>query len=346
MNNHEKIWLSILKEGEMTPNELNILDSKLVCPITDFAILQVTGNDRYEFLQNQLTGDLKKSEVKSEFSSWCNLKGRVIANFLTLNTTESYLLVLKKDMADYVLKKLKMYILRSDVKINDITEEMLLIGFANYNTHQSPLVSLGPGPGREDWSMFDLSNSGGKYGNRPGYLIKLPDFSNRFLAITHVTETENLLHHIYECRNTIVNFKIWNKLDILAGFAWIDFKNKEKFLPQMLNLDKFGAVSFSKGCYVGQEVIARLHYRGKVKKSLQLFKTKYNYKLNSIEDGYLYQNDASTKIGEILNFDNISNTTYGLAVIESDKLDKAIYADKIKMNKLEVLPMNMNFGEQ
>ena len=85
MNNHEKIWLSILKKGEMTPNELNILDSKLVCPITDFAILQVTGNDRYEFLQNQLTSDLNKAEVevKSEFSSWCNLKGRVIANFLT-----------------------------------------------------------------------------------------------------------------------------------------------------------------------------------------------------------------------------------------------------------------------
>ena len=340
MNNHEKIWLSILKEGEMTPNELNIFNSKLVCPITDFAILQVTGNDRYEFLQNQLTGDLNKSEVKAEFSSWCNLKGRVIANFLILNTTESYLLVLKKDMADYVLKKLKMYVLRSDVKINDITEEMLLVGLANFKVNPgSPLVSTG-GP-REDGGVFDLRVDG-KYGDRPGYLIRLPDFSNRFLAITHVTQMEGVLYRIERCHDEIVNFKIWNKLDILAGFAWIDSNNKEKFLPQMLNLDKFGAVSFSKGCYVGQEVIARLHYRGKVKKSLQLFKTK----LNSFEDGYLYQNDASTKIGEILNFDNISNTTYGLAVIESDKLDKAIYADKIKMNKLEVLPMNMNFGEQ
>ena len=339
MNNHEKIWLSILKKGEMTPNELNILDSKLVCPITDFAILQVTGNDRYEFLQNQLTGDLNKSEVKAEFSSWCNLKGRVIANFLILNTTESYLLVLKKDMADYVLKKLKMYILRSDVKISDITEEMLLVGLANYDVHSgSPIANISGL--KKDGDVLELIGS--EYGDRPSYLIKLPDFSNRFLAITHVTQMKRVLELTNHRHDEIVNFKIWNKLDILAGFAWIDFKNKEKFLPQMLNLDKFGAVSFSKGCYVGQEVIARLHYRGKVKKSLQLFKTK----LNSFEDGYLYQNDASTKIGEILNFDNISNTTYGLAVIESDKLDKAIYADKIKMNKLEVLPMNMNFGEQ
>ena len=338
MNNHEKIWLSILKKGEMTPNELNILDSKLVCPITDFAILQVTGNDRYEFLQNQLTGDLNKSEVKAEFSSWCNLKGRVIANFLILNTTESYLLVLKKDMADYVLKKLKMYVLRSDVKINDITEEMLLVGLANFKVNPgSPLVSTG-GP-REDGGVFDLRVDG-KYGDRPGYLIKLPDFSNRFLAITHVTETENLLHHIYECRNTIVNFKIWNKLDILAGFAWIDFKNKEKFLPQMLNLDKFGAVSFSKGCYVGQEVIARLHYRGKVKKTLQLIKTENNYKLKAGE--YLYQDDSSKKIGEILNVDNISNVSHGLAVIESDKLYNPIYADVEKINKVKILPINTN----
>ena len=338
MNNHEKIWLSILKEREITPNELNIFNSKLVCPITDFAILQVTGNDRYEFLQNQLTGDLNKSEVKAEFSSWCNLKGRVIANFLTLNTTESYLLVLKKDMADYVLKKLKMYILRSDVKINDITEEMLLVGLANFEVDPgSPLVSTG-GP-REDGDVFDLRVRG-DYGDRPCYLIKLPDFSNRFLAITHVTETENLLHHIYECRNTIVNFKIWNKLDILAGFAWIDFKNKEKFLPQMLNLDKFGAVSFSKGCYVGQEVIARLHYRGKVKKTLQLIKTENNYKLKAGE--YLYQDDSSKKIGEILNVDNISNVSHGLAVIESDKLYNPIYADVEKINKVKILPINTN----
>ena len=341
MNNHEKIWLSILKKREITPNELNILDSELVCPISDFAILKITGNDRYEFLQNQLTGDLNKSEVKSEFSSWCNLKGRVIANFLILNTTESYFLILKKDMADYVLKKIKMYILRSDVKISDITEEMLLVGLANYDIHSgSPIVNISGL--KKDGDVLELI--GGEYGDRPGYLIKLPDFSNRFLAIMHVTEMENVLHRIEHCWEKIVNFKIWNKLDILAGFAWIDFKNKEKFLPQMLNLDKFGAVSFSKGCYVGQEVIARLHYRGKVKKNLQLIKTENNYILKT--NDYLYQNDPSIKIGEILNVDYISNSTYALAVIESDKLNNAIYADTKKMNKLEVVPMNISFGEK
>ena len=340
MNNHEKIWLSILKEREITPNELNILDSKLECPITDFAILQVTGNDRYEFLQNQLTSDLNKAEVevKPEFSSWCNLKGRVIANFLILTTTESYLLILKKDMTDYVLKKLKMYILRSDVKINDITEEMLLVGLANFKVNPgSPLVSTG-GP-REDGGVFDLRVDG-KYGDRPGYLIRLSDFSNRFLAITHVTQMKRVLELTNHRHDEIVNFKIWNKLDILAGFAWIDFKNKEKFLPQMLNLDKFGAVSFSKGCYVGQEVIARLHYRGKVKKTLQLIKTENNYKLKAGE--YLYQDDSSKKIGEILNVDNISNVSHGLAVIESDKLYNPIYADVEKINKVKILPINTN----
>jgi len=337
MNNHEKIWLSILKKGEMTPNELNILDSKLVCPITDFAILQVTGNDRYEFLQNQLTGDLNKSEVKSEFSSWCNLKGRVIANFLILNTTESYLLVLKKDMADYVLKKLKMYILRSDVKINDITEEVLLVGLANYDIHYgTPLVSLGVSLGpRENWSVFDLRNSGGKYGDRPGYLIRLPDFSNRFLAITHVTETEHLLYHIGECRNKIVNFKIWNKLDILAGFAWIDFKNKEKFLPQMLNLDKFGAVSFSKGCYVGQEVIARLHHRGKVKRTMKLISSKHELCPGS----HLYVEDSTRKVGDILNSstNRSEKDFFGLAIIESEKLNNNLYIDTLTKKRVYII---------
>ena len=107
----------------------------------------------------------------------------------------------------------------------------------------------------------------------------------------------------------------------------------------MLNLDKFGAVSFSKGCYVGQEVIARLHHRGKVKKTLQLIKTENNYKLKAGD--YLYQ-DSSKKIGEILNVDNISNVSHGLAVIESDKLDRPIYADVEKKNKLKILPINTN----
>ena len=108
----------------------------------------------------------------------------------------------------------------------------------------------------------------------------------------------------------------------------------------MLNLDKFGAVSFKKGCYVGQEVIARLHYRGKVKKTLQLIKTENNYKLKAGE--YLYQDDSSKKIGEILNVDNISNVSHGLAVIESDKLYNPIYADVEKINKVKILPINTN----
>ena len=332
MNNHEKIWLSILKEREMTPNELNILDSELVCPITDFAILQVTGNDRYEFLQNQLTGDLNKSEVKSEFSSWCNLKGRVIANFLILNTTESYLLVLKKDMADYVLKKLKMYILRSDVKINDITEQMLLVGLANFEVHPgSPLVSTG-GP-REDGGVLELT--GCEYGNRPGYLIRLPDFSNRFLAITHVTQMKGILYRIECCKDEIVNFKIWNKLDILAGFAWIDFKNKEKFLPQMLNLDKFGAVSFSKGCYVGQEVIARLHHRGKVKRTMKLISSIHELCPGS----HLYVEDSTRKVGDILNSstNRSEKDFFGLAIIESEKLNNNLYTDTLTKKRVYII---------
>ena len=344
MNNHEKIWLSILKEREMTPNELNILDSELVCPITDFAILQVTGNDRYEFLQNQLTGDLNKSkassnlhnpllEVKAEFSSWCNLKGRVIANFLILNTTESYLLVLKKDMADYVLKKLKMYILRSDVKINDITEEMLLVGLANFEVNLgSPLVSTGSP--REDGGVIDL-RARSDYGDRPGYLIKLPDFSNRFLAITHVTQMKGILYRIECCEDKIVNFKIWNKLDILAGFAWIDFKNKEKFLPQMLNLDKFGAVSFSKGCYVGQEVIARLHHRGKVKRTMKLISSIHELCPGS----HLYVEDSTRKVGDILNSstNRSEKDFFGLAIIESEKLNNNLYIDTLTKKRVYII---------
>ncbi len=330
MDSVENIWSSILNERNMTINESHNLDSELICPLTDFSILEITGNDRFDFLQNQLTGDLSKSETKSEFSSWCNLKGRVITNFLILNIKKSYILVLKKDMKDYVLEKLKMYILRSDTKINDVTEKVLLVGLVNY---KNPLSVAPENASIEDGDVIKIEGCS-------GHLTKLPDFSSRYLIIADAKMMPNVLSLIDKHREIAVNSKIWNHFDILAGFAWIDFENKEKYLPQMLNLDKFGAVSFSKGCYVGQEVIARLHHRGKVKKTLKLIKTENNYKLKAGD--YLYQDDSSKKIGEILNIDSISNVSHGLAVIESDKLDSPIYADVEKKNKLKILPINTN----
>ena len=235
-------------------------------------------------------------------------------------------------MADYVLKKLKMYILRSDVKINDITEQMLLVGLANFEVRPgSPLVSTG-GP-REDGGVLELT--GGGYGYRPGYLIRLPDFSNRFLAITHVTQMKGVLYRIERCHDEIVNFKIWNKLDILAGFAWIDFKNKEKFLPQMLNLDKFGAISFSKGCYVGQEVIARLHHRGKVKRTMKLISSKHELCPGS----HLYVEDSTRKVGDILNSstNRSEKDFFGLAIIESEKLNNNLYIDTLTKKRVYII---------
>ena len=127
-------WESVLKEKNIKIKEYCINnDNPSAFPLSIFAILEITGNDRYAFLQNQFTNDLDNNKLTSQLSAWCNPKGKVIANFIIINTKSSYLLIFKKDLKDYVFKKLNMYILRSEVTINDISDLYLLLGLSNLN---------------------------------------------------------------------------------------------------------------------------------------------------------------------------------------------------------------------
>ena len=124
-------WKLILKNLDVPIKKCASNDSPLAYPLTSFAILKVTGDDRYLFLQNQFTNDLENEKKIVQLSAWCNPKGKIITNFIIINTGENYLLIFKKNIKDYVYKKLNMYILRSKVKIDDISSSYLLLGLSN-----------------------------------------------------------------------------------------------------------------------------------------------------------------------------------------------------------------------
>ena len=208
-------WKLILKNLAVPIKKSASNDSPLAYPLTSFAILKVTGDDRYLFLQNQFTNDLENEKKIVQLSAWCNPKGKIITNFIIINTGENYLLIFKKDIKDYVHKKLNMYILRSKVKIDDISSSYLLLGLSN-------ITQL-----KLDQTTVSLDNIIMKNINEK-FIARLPNSSNRYLLVTDIKTMEDVMSKL---KNTLEfqDDANWEQLDIISGIPWINSESKEKY---------------------------------------------------------------------------------------------------------------------
>lgn len=313
----QQAWKDFLDDNTLD-SDVDVKESEIVSPLSDFTVLAITGDDRHRFLHGQFINDLNliKSPA-AQLSAWCNPKGQVISNFIIINTGTSYLLIFKSDLKEYIQKRLFMFILRSNVKIEDISESSPLIGIANAN-NLSALTGKTP------------ENAGEVIAADGLIIVSHPDNSRRYLVTGTI---EALIKKLPEFNIKLSDSSVWNLLDIKAGLPWITQETQEQFLPQMLNLDALQGLSYQKGCYPGQEVIARLHYRGEVKKRLQLIKS--NNEL--IVGSDIYLNDSENKVGMVINSVNNSDVNYGLAVIELDQISKKMISNN---HKIEILKLS------
>ncbi|MDQ7091896.1 MAG: folate-binding protein [Methylococcales bacterium] len=218
-------------------------------PIPQLTALKVVGKDALSFLQGQLTCDMTTLNAENSFfAAFCNAKGRTISTLLIFKENDDFFLVLPTVLRDKVQKKLQMYVMRSDVVIQAIDNEYCLTGLA--------------------CSFEQLNDSSAPTSDftRNHELIKLPN--SRYLMLTTVEKSIERWCQWLEEGLQVQNSILWDYLDISAGIAWLDQNSSENHIPQMLNIDKFGGISFDKGCYTGQEVVARTHYLGKAKRSL------------------------------------------------------------------------------
>jgi folate-binding protein YgfZ len=221
---------------------------KFIYPVAHLAVLTVAGKDAANLLQGQITCNINDiTETKSSLGAICNPKGRAIATFLLIKTSAAFLLVLPEELLETVKKRLQMYVLRSDVSLTDSSNEMCLIGLCDPAIEAAPLFATT----QQDTIAVNLSS--------------------RYLVITEADKaialwSERVNHQGFLPENS----EQWRYLDILSGLPWLTTETSEEFIPQMLNLDKLGGISFNKGCYTGQEIIARTHYLGKAKRGLFL----------------------------------------------------------------------------
>lgn len=192
--------------------------------LNDCALLRFSGPDAPAFLQGQLTCDvLALKPGTSTYGGYCNPKGRLLATFLLIAVDGEFVMMLPAVLAEPVRKRLAMYILRSKVKLEDIS--------ATHVACSAP-------------------------GSRTPSALRLP--GNRRLAVLPRDQAGDLA----------VDSGAWSAADIAAGIPFITPGTQEEFVPQMVNLDLIGGLSYSKGCYPGQEIVARTHYLGRLKQRM------------------------------------------------------------------------------
>jgi len=225
-------------------------NDKVLCPVMHLGVLTLNGADAGRLLQGQITCDINElTEATSSLGALCNPKGRVITTFLLIKKADFFLMVLPKVLLEAVKKRLQIYILRSAVSITDSTDYYCLMGL----------------------SSSELANQGFLHTQQQDVIsIQFSAIQSRYLVIGETEPAIAIWSKQLSMGYQPENSEHWRYLDMLDGIPWLTNETSEEFIPQMLNLDQLGAISFTKGCYTGQEIVARTHYLGKAKRSLFL----------------------------------------------------------------------------
>jgi folate-binding protein YgfZ len=203
----------------------------MLCNLKNRALVSISGSDAEDFLQNQFSNDISKLDDSSvQFNAYCQHQGKIIALFWVMRFENGFLLSFPIDLLETVISRLQMFVIMSDVIIEDVTNNFFQVGLID-----------------------EIDNK--------GYLI------NEKMSLSVQSKKNDI-----EVPSN--NQDEWLKACIESGIPEVFLSTSEKLVPQMLNLDidEFG-VNFSKGCYPGQEVVARLHYLGEAKRRLFSFKS-------------------------------------------------------------------------
>lgn len=233
----------------MTPNEPSLANAFFMT-LSQLGVLQVEGEDAQSLLQNLLTNDVAALAInQSQLAGLCNPKGRLLAIFLLLRRSNSYQLILPKTMCAGLQQRLSMYVLRSKVTITDVSDNMTCMGLT---LGANGIISSQVLP-NEIYQASEHDDS---------VLIKYPGSQPRFLYIGSPSQVTDFTAELLEQQWQLAAESDWELLDIEAGLPIILPETKEQFTPQQVNLDLVNGVSFKKGCYPGQEIVARLHYLG------------------------------------------------------------------------------------
>lgn len=263
--------------------------------LADWQLVKVSGVDNQKYLQGQLTVDINNLDEQSMlFAAHCDAKGKMWSNLLLFKRGVDIYYIVRKSVVEKQIAELKKYAVFAKVTI-ELVQDLNLVGFAGDKLPNEIVSKL------EHQSCFTDNNI---------TYIKLPLPTARFIMVT----PQPLESELLPCDE-------WLQLDLEAGYAIIDAENMDSLLPQACNLQLYNAISFDKGCYCGQEMVARAQFRGANKRGLYLLSGQSEV-LPSIGDTLEYQiNDNWRESGQVLAALKLENEKIYVQVVLNNGID-------------------------
>lgn len=236
------------------------LESTVVVPLAHLGIIAARGADTVPFLQGQLSNDVRKlSPTTAQLSSYNSPKGRMLAVLHLFRDPETIFLELNAAVLPAVLKRLRMYVMRSKVTLADESPQRPALGLSGPRAVAALEAAGLPCPGAPLGSNWKDATC----------VIRRQDALGQPRFTVH--STTDALADLWTALSrhaTPAGTLAWRRLEIEAGVPTVMPVTSDHFVPQMCNLDQLGGISFDKGCYTGQEIVARIHYRGAIKRRM------------------------------------------------------------------------------
>ncbi len=313
-------WLDFLKNAgaEIENNQVisfgnieqerSMLQTGLViCDLSHHGLISIDGEDAADFLQGQLTNDVREvTNELSQLSAYCTHKGRMLANFKLFKRDNTYFISLPQGLLESILKRISMFILMAKVSMKDSSNALVKIGVSGPKADEQLGEIITELP-TEVYAVTRIN----------GYsIIKCPGLIPRYEIYGELDDMKTLWGNL-DVNAAPAGSHIWEMLSIQAGIPTITLETSEAFVPHMTNMQLINGVNFQKGCYSGQEVVARMQYLGKLKRQM------FHVTIETAEDVkagdklYCEGSTSGQGTGQIVNAQlNTNGTVSALAVID------------------------------
>lgn len=301
-------------------------EDDLTVPLTEYGVIEVGGSEAAEFLQNQLTNDVQNLPADgSRLAAWLNPKGRILVTFRVIPREGGFYLVLPRERMEPVLKRLRMFVLRSDVTLTDISDDSALIATAGPGASGRVAAVFGEAPGEAH----------GLVRGDAGTAIRLPGPGERFLALVSAQGAPAAWQSLAQGA-AAGSAAAWRLTEVRAGLPTITDATAEAFVPQMVNFHAIEGVSFRKGCYPGQEVVARMQYLGKLKRRMYRARLESHVPAAGAE---IHTPDREQAVGRVVQSAPLPDGgSELLAVLEIAVVDEAL-ALEVEGQRLDLLEL-------
>lgn len=286
-----------------------------------YRVLSISGDDRFDFLQGQLTQDATRIDAKhSRLTGWTTAKGRLLAVGQMFATTDALLWPLPADIIEGVQRRMSMFVLRANAVI--VITDHSVAGLCGLDAGAASSIGelelpVEPGAAASSGRIAAAR----LIGDATRALMLGPPDAIRALEFGggQASSDEN----------------DWRLSDIRTGLPIVVTETSEAFVPQMLNLDLLDGISFTKGCYVGQEIVARTQNLGRIKRRMHRFRQDQSPALGAGQ--LIYGPDKST--GKVVAAACDGDAMELTAVIPIDQSSAAWFADEARTSKLRALPL-------